>query len=109
MAVISDYFDYEDNYLKIGIESHRVIVKDSEIKLSRVEFKLLIELIGKIGKVIEYDALLDKIWGASFRGARNYLHDHIYSSRHKIEADASHPKYITTIPSFGYRFEDRRE
>ncbi|MBN1367540.1 MAG: winged helix-turn-helix transcriptional regulator [Dehalococcoidales bacterium] len=109
MAVIQEYFDYDDGYLKISFKSHRVIVKDSEIKLARMEFKLLNELFNNIGTVVEYDALLSKIWGYDYRDARGYLHDHIYSLRQKIEPDINNPKYIITVPGFGYRFEDWRE
>jgi two-component system KDP operon response regulator KdpE len=107
MSIISDDFDYDDGYMRISFRSHRVIVAGIEIMLARVEFKLLAELVSNVGTVLEHNELLSRIWGAEYRGARDYLHDHINSLRHKIEAEAKNPKYIITVPGFGYRFDGK--
>jgi two-component system, OmpR family, KDP operon response regulator KdpE len=79
--------------------------KIHDIKMTPIEYKLLKELIFNAGVVLEYDGLLSKVWG-KYAGSKNYLYDYISRLRKKIEPDANHPKYILTIPGFGYRFDD---
>ena len=107
MGSVPESFDYDDGYLKISFQSHRVIVNGRETMLARVEFKLLHELVLNAGKVLKHNALLADIWGVEYHGARDYLHDHIYSLRRKIESDVKTPIYIITIPGFGYRFDGK--
>ena len=95
---------YDDSYMKIDSQSHRVIVAGIEIVLARIEFDLLIELMTNVGVVLKYDDLIKKIWGTEYCGARNYLHNYIYTLRRKIEPDPKNPGYIITIPKSGYRF-----
>jgi two-component system KDP operon response regulator KdpE len=100
-------FDYDDGYLKVDFQSHRVMVTGDEIILAPMEFKLLHELVINAGVVLEYNDLLSRVWGPEYRGTRDYLHDHIYSLRRKIEPDVKNPRYFITIPGFGYRFDGK--
>jgi DNA-binding response OmpR family regulator len=100
-------FDYDDGYLKVDFQSHCVMVANREIMLAPMEFKLLHELVINAGVVLQYNDLLSRVWGTEYRGSRDYLHDHIYSLRHKIEPDMKKPTYIITLPGFGYRFNGK--
>jgi DNA-binding response OmpR family regulator len=56
---------------------------------------------------LEYDDLLNRVWGLEYQGARSYLHDYINSLRHKIEPDMKNPQYIINIFGRGYRFDKK--
>ena len=47
--------DYDDGYLKIDVERHCIFVKDRQVKLTPLEFRLLIYLASNAGKVLSFD------------------------------------------------------
>jgi DNA-binding response OmpR family regulator len=104
---VPNLFDYDDGYLKIDFRSNLTIVANHEIKLTPIESKLLRELVKNIRVGLEYDDLLNRVWGLEYQGARSYLHDYINSLRHKIEPDMKNPQYIINIFGRGYRFDKK--
>ena len=91
--------------LQINFIERRVIIAGNEVKLTPTEYSLLQELVLNEGKVLTYTHLLNKIWGLEYGQEREYLHVFIGRLRAKIEADTANPRYISTVPGVGYRFE----
>ena len=89
--------------LEVDLEAHRVISDDKEIDLTATEFRLLAELIGKMGKVLTRDQLLDKVWGYQFDGYARTVDTHIRRLRQKI---GPYAEWIETVRGVGYRFRD---
>jgi DNA-binding winged helix-turn-helix (wHTH) protein len=58
---------------------------------------------------LSHHALLQAIWGLEYSEESGVLQVAIMQLRKKIEPDASLPRYIVTIPWFGYRFESPLE
>jgi two-component system KDP operon response regulator KdpE len=56
------------------------------------------------GKALSHRGLLQAVWGADYGEETNLLHAFIANLRKKIERNPSAPRYILTIPWFGYRF-----
>ena len=90
--------------MKIDFEHYKVIRKDDEIDLTSLEVDVLRYLIGKDGKVVSRDDLLDKIWGYEKYPTTRTIDNHILKLRKKIELDPNHPKHILTVYGGGYRF-----
>jgi phosphate regulon transcriptional regulator PhoB len=88
--------------LKINTDTYQVNKKDRVIKLSVTEFKLLLYLVQKKGKVFNREMLLDAVWrGETFVEPRT-VDVHIRRLRAQIEDDPSHPVYIKTKRGIGY-------
>jgi two-component system response regulator RegX3 len=77
---------------------------DRELDLSRKEFDLLAELIGKAGRVVTREDLMSSVWDTNWFGSTKTLDVHIGWLRRKLGDDPAHPTYIETVRGFGFRF-----
>jgi DNA-binding response OmpR family regulator len=77
---------------------------DRELDLSRKEFDLLAELIGKAGRVVTREDLMSSVWDTNWFGSTKTLDVHIGWLRRKLGDDPAHPKYIETVRGVGFRF-----
>jgi DNA-binding response OmpR family regulator len=91
--------------LMIDCKARRASLAGIELRLTDTEFRLLWELVQNVGKVLEYDELIDRVWGNEYQGERNYLYDYIKRLRKQIESNPHNPKHIITVPRVGYRFD----
>lgn len=87
------YLDY-----KIDIDRRLVFLKDEEIKLTTLEFDLLILLLENINKTFSRDELLTSVWGDDYFGSDRAVDDLVRRLRKKMP-DLN----IHTIYGFGYR------
>jgi len=65
---------------------------------------LLRLLVANAGKVMTHRQILKQIWGAVYLEQPHVLRVNISNLRHKLEKDASRPRYILTESGVGYRF-----
>jgi len=92
--------------LLIDIEGHHVSVKKMPVPLTSTEFKLLVELASKRGRVQTRTSLLDRVWGYTYEGYDRTVDTHI---RHLREKLGDLGKYIETLRGVGYRFQAENE
>jgi two-component system KDP operon response regulator KdpE len=90
--------------LSIYKDERRVVVGETEIKLTPKEFDLLRYMVINAGKVVTHRALLQAVWGSQSSEQTEYLRVFVNQLRRKIEPDPAHPRYIITEPWVGYRF-----
>jgi DNA-binding response OmpR family regulator len=93
-------FHYKD--LIVDFTSRRVMVSNTELKLTSTEYKLLSYISLNAGRVITPDQLLDKVWGEEYMGAPHLLQVNIARLRKKLGDNAKKPVYIFTRPGIGY-------
>jgi two-component system KDP operon response regulator KdpE len=98
-------FSYNDGYLSIDLEKHEVLIHGKRIKLTPVEFRLLVYLARNAGKLLTFEKILVNVWGNEYRGSMEHVHVYISHLRRKVEQDAKNPRYIMTIHGMGYIFE----
>jgi len=98
-------FNYSDGYLSIDIERHEVLIHGKRIKLTPVEFRLLVYLARNAGKLLTFDKLIINVWGNEYLGSMEHVHLYISHLRRKIEENARQPRYIVTVHGVGYLFE----
>ncbi len=91
--------------IEIDKERYLVTLRGNPIKLSVTEFKLLVFLAERKGKVFSRDQLLDAIWRDEAFVEPRTVDVHIRRLRSQIEEDASKPKYIKTLRGIGYYFD----
>ncbi|MBQ3408600.1 MAG: response regulator transcription factor [Clostridia bacterium] len=94
---------YDDGNLVVNYNEQKVWVREHELKLTALEFKLLTYLIDNRGKLITKEELFDNVWNDKFT-QDGTLNVHIRRLRMLIEEDANNPKYIITVWKGGYRF-----
>ncbi len=89
--------------LMIDIPRHRVTVAGQEITLTHIEFKLLLTLLQRKGKVQTRDTLLDDVWNIEADVTTRTVDTHIRHLRQKL---GSMEKRIETVRGLGYRFSE---
>jgi DNA-binding response OmpR family regulator len=91
--------------LRINSETYQVTKADAPLHLSATEFKLLLFLAERKGRVFSREQLLDAVWkDESFVEPRT-VDVHIRRLRTQIENDPSNPVYIRTRRGVGYYVE----
>jgi phosphate regulon transcriptional regulator PhoB len=101
-----------ENILKVGEleidrERYSVSIKGKPVKLSATEFKLLLFLAERKGKVFSRGQLLDAIWRDEAFVEPRTVDVHIRRLRANIEEDPAHPIYIKTMRGIGYLFDGK--
>ncbi len=90
------------NGLEIDRERYTVSLEGKPVKLSATEFKLLLYLAERKGKVFSREKLLDAIWREESFVEPRTVDVHIRRLRAQIEKDPSNPRYIKTLRGIGY-------
>ena len=93
--------------LEIDRERYTVSLKGKLIKLSATEFKLLLFLAERKGKVFSRDQLLDAVWRDEAFVEPRTVDVHVRRLRSQIEDDPAHPRYVKTMRGIGYSFSDK--
>ena len=103
--ITSDDFGFKN--ITVNVLKHSVMVRNTEIKLSPIEFKLLIFLMTYAGDVFSREKLLDNVWGNDSFVEPRTVDVHIRRLRYNIEIGES-IKFIETIRGVGYKFIDEK-
>ncbi len=93
--------------IEIDKERYTVRVRDKDIMLSTTEFKLLLYLAERKGRIFTRESLLDAVWGNDVYVEPRTVDVHIRRLRQQIEVNPSKPEYIRTKRGAGYYFEAR--
>jgi two-component system alkaline phosphatase synthesis response regulator PhoP len=82
------------------------VVRDGELlAVTAREFQLLRYFIEHRGATLSRSELLREVWGYRGIGSTRTVDVHVAWLRQKLEDDPKKPKFIVTVPGFGYRFE----
>jgi two-component system, OmpR family, response regulator MtrA len=76
-----------------------------DLALTATEFRLLVELARRPGRVLTREALLARVWDYEFLGDSRLVDVAVQRLRAKVEDDPSRPTSITTVRGVGYRLE----
>lgn len=94
--------------IEIDRERYTVTIRGKSVKLSATEFKLLLFLAERRGKVFSRDQLLDAVWRDEAFVEPRTVDVHIRRLRSNIEADPANPRYIKTLRGIGYLFNEEK-
>src|SRR6478735_835517 len=89
--------------LSVDLDKRSVHVAGKEVHLTPIEYKLLATLLKNAGKVLTHRQLLKEVWGPGYANNTQYLRVYMVQLRHKLEQDATRPRYLVTEPGIGYR------
>ena len=87
--------------LKIDLARHRVTVKNAPVDLTAMEFKLLVTLIERRGRVQTREALLRDVWDIAAQVTTRTVDTHVTHLRNKLGTSGDS---IETVRGVGYRF-----
>ncbi|MEX1141817.1 MAG: response regulator transcription factor [Thermoleophilaceae bacterium] len=96
-----------DGALEIDFDKRLVTVAGEPVRLTYVEFEILVALARNPGRVYSRSTLLDRVWGDSAYRDPRTVDVHIRHLREKLEQDPKHPELVLTVRGVGYRFRDR--
>jgi two-component system KDP operon response regulator KdpE len=89
--------------VKVDLARRQVLVRDEEVHLTPIEYKLLAALVKQAGRVITHRQLLREVWGPNSSDQTQYLRVYMGQLRHKLEQHPGRPRFLTTEPGVGYR------
>lgn len=89
--------------LDIDVPRHQVRVAGAEINLTALEFKLLLDLATRRGRVQSRDALLERVWGYAPGIETRTVDTHVKRLREKLNEAR---ECIETVRGVGYRMRD---
>ena len=95
----AERFDF--GLLRVDRAAHRAWVADHEVSLTALEFRLLMTLHDRRGRVLSRDLLLDEVWGTQADITARNVDTHVKRVREKL---ATAGEYIETVRGVGYRF-----
>ena len=110
-TTLSSYGDEEGNVyeaggLLINDDLKKVIVDGEEVKLTPIEYNILLLLLKNKGKVYSINQIYENIWNEEAIGADNTVAVHIRHIRQKIEIYPKEPRYLKVVWGVGYKIEE---
>ena len=93
---------FQNGSLKIDYNMQTIYVREQEIHVTPIEYKILCLLAKNIGRVLTNTYITKEIWGSSVEGDIASLRVHIATVRKKIEKADSSNSCIRTHIGIGY-------
>lgn len=104
-SVIDNKDIYKTGDLIIDDERKEVTVDGEIVKLTPVEYKILLFLTQNAGRVFSIEAIYEKAWNEPSFNPENTVAVHIRRIREKVEIDPKNPKYLKVVWGVGYKVE----
>ena len=96
---------YRIGGLCINDETKEVMVDEEPVKLTPIEYSILLLLVKNPGRVFSINQIYESIWNEDAIGADNTVAVHIRHIREKIEINPKEPKYLKVVWGIGYKIE----
>ena len=94
---------FSNGKLKIDYAAGCAYLKEEELHLTPIEYKLLVLLAQNVGKVLTHKYITLHIWGSSWDNDVSSLRVFMATLRKKLENEPDSPQYIQTHIGVGYR------
>ena len=102
-ASLSEASSFTNGDLHIDYAAGCAYLKDEELHLTPIEYKLLCLLSRNMGKVLTHKYITQAIWGTCWESDVASLRVFMATLRRKIEPKGSSTRYIQTHIGVGYR------
>ena len=97
--------EYKTGGLVIRDDLKEITVDGEPVKLTPIEYNILLLLVKNQGKVFSIDQIYENIWNEEAIGADNTVAVHIRHIREKIEINPKEPRYLKVVWGVGYKVE----
>ena len=91
--------------LSIDDEQKEVTVDGEPVRLTPIEYNILLLLVKNQGKVFSIDQIYESIWNEDAIGVDNTVAVHTRHIREKIEINPKEPRYLKVVWGVGYKIE----
>ena len=103
-SLVQDQTEFKD--LSINFKTKSVLVRGTEVKLTKTEFALFELFVTHPDEALSREFIQQQIW----RDSELYSHSraldvHVQRLRKKLEINPESPEYIITVTGVGYRFQ----
>jgi Tol biopolymer transport system component/DNA-binding winged helix-turn-helix (wHTH) protein len=90
--------------LEVDLRSGEVLRNGDKIQLQRRPFQILVALLQHPGEVVTREEIRQNLWqGDTFVDFEHGINTAIKKLRVALGDDAEHPRFIETLPRYGYR------
>ena len=96
---------YVNGGLVINDEKKSVTVDGESVRLTPLEYSILLLLMEHPGMTFSSSQIYETIWDEQALGDDNVVAVHIRHIREKIEINPKKPKYLQVVWGIGYRME----
>ncbi len=96
---------YQVGGLMINDDTKQVTVDGENIKLTPIEYNILLFLMKNQGRVFSINQIYERIWNEDAIGADNTVAVHIRHIREKIEINPREPRYLKVVWGVGYKID----
>ena len=96
---------YEVGGLAVNDDRKEVTVDGEPVKLTPIEYNILLLLMKNQGKVFSIDKIYENIWNEDAIGVDNTVAVHIRHIREKLEYNPAEPRYLKVVWGQGYKCE----
>ena len=90
--------------IELNEETVEVFVDGAPVRLTPIEFKILLLLMRNPGRVFSADEIYERIWNEKAVNTDTIM-VHVRKIREKIEIDPKNPKYLKVVWGVGYKME----
>lgn len=101
-------YEFKTGGLVIRDDLKRVTVDGETVKLTPIEYNILLLLVKNQGKVFSINQIYESIWNEDAVAADNTVAVHIRHIREKIEINPKDPRYLKVVWGLGYKIEKIR-
>lgn len=91
--------------VEVSFSERTVFRAGAPVKLTHLEFELLVFFVDHPSRVFTREELLQKVWGVRHNGSRRTVDNFVAQLRAKLELDPESPKHFITVRGSGYRFD----
>ena len=96
---------YQVGGLIINDDIKQVTVDDEPVKMTPIEYNILLLLMKNQGRVFSINQIYESIWNEDAIGADNTVAVHIRHIREKIEINPKEPRYLKVVWGVGYKID----
>lgn len=96
---------YQAGGLVINDDTKQVTVDGELVKMTPIEYNILLLLMKNQGRVFSIDQIYESIWNEDAIGADNTVAVHIRHIREKIEINPKEPRYLKVVWGVGYKID----
>lgn len=97
---------YSIGGLEINEDTVEVSVDGKPVKLTPIEFKILLLLMKNPGRVFSADEIYERVWNERAINTDTIM-VHVRNIREKIEVNPKDPKYLKVVWGVGYKIENQ--
>ena len=97
--------EFRTGGLVIRDDLKEVTVDGEKVKLTPIEYNIVLLLVKNQGKVFSINQIYENIWNEEAIGADNTVAVHIRHIREKIEINPKEPRYLKVVWGVGYKVE----